>query len=192
MLRQFQTFFGLSSSPLVDWPYKEFSKAVSGYFLPALVSLCTSNDFFYEVPIQHRHIISGGSEPLSSLLTISQLTTTRLFRVRHNLIYKSQLMEPMTSLPLSWVSFNQLEATRITKKCSNQWNSLTSWLFPNAPTSTALSSPHRPIPPVELFGADISTLRPLSSHYQPLDFSSFLDLASRATPKHPTRHWALV
>src|ERR1041385_7064292 len=84
MLRQYQTFFGLACSPLLNWPYKDFSKSVSGYFLPALISLCSGNDFFYEVPSQHKHIITGGSDPLSALLSVQQLTKTRIFRVRYN------------------------------------------------------------------------------------------------------------
>ena len=98
----------------------------------------------------------------------------------------------MTCLPLSWVSFNHLEATRITKSRSIPWDLLTSWLFPNAPTSSALSSPGRVITTGEFFDTNISTLRPLSSHYQPLDFFSFLNLASTATPKKPIKYWALV
>src|SRR2546430_8218498 len=57
MLRQFQSYYGLSSSPLLEWPYKEIFKSVCAYFLPALVSLCSMNDFFYEIPNQHKHNI---------------------------------------------------------------------------------------------------------------------------------------
>jgi len=74
MLRQFQSYYGLSSSLLLEWPYKELSKSVYAYFLPALVSLCSMNDFFYEIPDQHKHIILGGSEPLCSSLSTHQLT----------------------------------------------------------------------------------------------------------------------
>src|SRR5437762_777682 len=35
-------------------------------------------------------------------------------------------------------------------------------------------------------------LRPLSEHYQPMDFSSFLNSASTATPDRPVVYWALV
>ena len=109
MLRQFQSYYGLFSSPLLEWPYKELSKSVVAYFLPALVSLCSMNDFFYEIPDQHKHIILGGSEPLCSSLTTHQLIKTRRLRAQYNIIYKSQLMEPMTRLPVSWASFCQLE-----------------------------------------------------------------------------------
>src|SRR5947207_15706170 len=62
MLRQFQSYYGLSSSPLL------------AYFLLALVSLCSMNDFFYEISDQHKHVILGSSEPFCSSLTTYQLT----------------------------------------------------------------------------------------------------------------------
>src|SRR5205823_12137357 len=69
MLRQFQSYYGLSSSPLLDWPYKEIFKSVCAYFLPALVSLCSMNNFFYEIPNQHK--------PLCFRLTTHQLMKIR-------------------------------------------------------------------------------------------------------------------
>src|SRR5438128_129222 len=99
MLHQFQSYYGLSSSPLLEWPYKEIFKSVYAYFLPALVSLCSMNDFFYEIPNQHKHIILDDSEPLYSSLITHQLTKTRRLRTQYNIIYKSQLMESMTRLP---------------------------------------------------------------------------------------------
>jgi hypothetical protein len=141
----------------LDWPYKNFSTAVSAYFLPALVSLCTSNDFFYEVPKQHKHIISGGSDPLSSILSVQQFTITRSFRMRYNLIFKSQFIEPMTNSPLSWASFCHLENFRIVKKPS-QWNSILSWLFPTITTSSVLSFPCRSISNQEFFAVNPAIL----------------------------------
>src|SRR2546423_1295672 len=49
MLRQFQSYYGLPSSPLLDWPYKYLFKSVCAYFLSALISLYSINDFFYEI-----------------------------------------------------------------------------------------------------------------------------------------------
>src|SRR5204863_7686733 len=70
--------------------------------------------------------------------------------------------------------------------------SLACFTFPDASTSPDLSLPIHPITQEEFFATEISTLRPLSEHYQPLNFSSFLTSASTATPERPVIYWALV
>ena len=119
--------------------------------------------------------------------TYKDKTTTRA--IQDN--FKSQLMELMTRLPVSWTSFCQLEQVRTTRYPA-PWHSLISWTFPDVPTSPDLSFPIHPITQEEFFATEISALRPLSAHYQPLDFSSFLNSASTATPDRPVIYWALV
>ena len=103
-LLQLQFEYCLAESPLHFWPIDSLFSTYK-YYLPAVLTLAKQHGFSFIVPDRIRNRISGGSAPISNLLSTQQFMKTLPLLKRYSILFKSQLVIPGLDIPFTWNAF---------------------------------------------------------------------------------------